>query len=107
MIMEIITPLIAELALVVRVVAVYPPFVIPVFQRASIYGTITLIKLAHVANIISACVVLGRSAGSSSLAWQVSSATVAWTLPQTRAEWFLHIFDIMLSPFMRIFCVVF
>ncbi|PIL26412.1 hypothetical protein GSI_12169 [Ganoderma sinense ZZ0214-1] len=84
--------------LILRVLAAYPPKTLSSTRAFTIYGPIVLFKLARGANIgywiFHLHQVIKDSGGlSTNTVFTVSQA--AWTFPNTKAEWFLQLFDDM------------
>ena len=96
-ILQFSTPLFSELALLVRVVAAYPPPQLAPPLRVALYGTIASWKLARLGNIIAVWVAFCKLPSQNNLAWENALGNVIVNLPSWRVEWFMHTFDITLS----------
>ncbi|KAI0351191.1 hypothetical protein OH77DRAFT_1429988 [Trametes cingulata] len=89
--MTILVPMFAELVLLFRVVAVYPPRVLSWRKVILIYTPIVAVKMARVANeaiFIAKWVDLTKHTVNPLLTGQE-----AWSLPYAKVEWFLQFFD--------------
>ena len=91
-------PLFAEGTLIVRVLAAYPPSRLSRVWCAAVYVPIVLFKVGRAANIGYAFSKLVTVALHSPEP-QLAVGQIAWSLPGTRAEWFLQTFDTALSTF--------
>ncbi|KAL1937372.1 hypothetical protein VTO73DRAFT_13778 [Trametes versicolor] len=89
--MTILVPIFAELVLLFRVVAVYPPRILSWRNRILIYVPIVAFKVARIVNaavFISRWVRLKKDTINPLLTGQE-----AWSLPNPKIEWFVQFFD--------------
>ena len=89
------TPLVADCTLIVRVLAVYPPNLLPWTNCLGIYGPIVLFKFARLVNNLVFDVNVGRVLAKA--VDPLAAAASAWITPEARIEWFLQMFDNTLS----------
>lgn len=91
-------PFFVEGVLIIRVCAAYPPKTLSSIRILAIYGPIALLKMGRAANIGLLIFHLARAIDDSG---GLSSNTVfivtqvVWTLPSTKGEWLLQLFDDM------------
>ncbi|KAI9061930.1 hypothetical protein FKP32DRAFT_1575076 [Trametes sanguinea] len=89
--LTILVPLFAELILVFRVVAVYPPHVLSRAGRLAVYAPVAVFKLARIANdvvFVTRWARLNRHSVN-----PLQTGQTAWDLPNAKIEWFLQFFD--------------
>ncbi|KAI0324277.1 hypothetical protein GY45DRAFT_1216088, partial [Cubamyces sp. BRFM 1775] len=89
--MLILAPFFAELILVIRVVAVYPPFFMSWFRRILVYAPIALLKTARIVNIVAFLVQWVRLNKHTYNPLQTGQD--AWNLPNVKIEWILQFLD--------------
>lgn len=91
--MTIMVPSFAEVVLLFRVVAVYPPRILSWRRRVLIYGPIVAFKTSRFINsmiFIARWVQLKKNTVNPLLTGQE-----AWDLPNTKIEWVVQLFDTM------------
>ncbi|CDO76591.1 hypothetical protein BN946_scf184868.g5 [Trametes cinnabarina] len=89
--MTVLVPLFAELILVFRVAAVYPPHKLSRLGRLGVYIPVATFKLARIANDI---VFIARWAQFNRHSLNpLQTGQASWDLPNAKIEWFLQFFD--------------
>ncbi|KAI0655755.1 hypothetical protein C8Q70DRAFT_413386 [Cubamyces menziesii] len=93
--MAISAPFFAELVLVLRVGAVYPPSTMSWPARLLVYFPIAALKTARVVNIIIFVLLWERQNADSEVQYNPlqPGGQAAWSLPNVKIEWFLQFFD--------------
>ncbi|KAJ2967964.1 hypothetical protein NUW54_g13354 [Trametes sanguinea] len=89
--LTILVPLFAELILVFRVVAVYPPHALSRAGWLAVYAPVAVFKLARIANdvvFVTRWARLNRHSVN-----PLQTGQTAWDLPNAKIEWFLQFFD--------------
>ncbi|KAL7278442.1 hypothetical protein ACG7TL_007439 [Trametes sanguinea] len=89
--LTILVPLFAELILVFRVFAVYPPHALSRAGSLAVYTPVAVFKLARIANAIVFVTRWARLNRQSVNPLQTGQT--AWDLPNAKIEWFLQFFD--------------
>ncbi|KAI0324822.1 hypothetical protein GY45DRAFT_1331127 [Cubamyces sp. BRFM 1775] len=87
----ILAPFCAELVLIVRVVAVYPPYSISWSGRLLVYAPIAALKIARTVNLVL-CVVTWVQLNADATNFS-QSGHAAWDLPNVKVEWILQLVD--------------
>ncbi|TBU38206.1 hypothetical protein BD309DRAFT_1012649 [Dichomitus squalens] len=88
--LDVFVPLCAETVLILRVLAVYPPRLLPRFQCFILYGSIVLLKVGRVVNVTY---VIYRMVRGPSEQAALVLAEFVWHLPNAKLEYILQLVD--------------
>ncbi|RPD58594.1 hypothetical protein L227DRAFT_576978 [Lentinus tigrinus ALCF2SS1-6] len=91
----ILIPICVQCILLLRIVAVYPPYALSLIRRILIYGTLGAILIARVINAGIGLHKLAQDA-ERTRDWEVIGH-LSWILPNSRVEWFLQLFYDLLA----------
>ncbi|RPD76870.1 hypothetical protein L226DRAFT_459885 [Lentinus tigrinus ALCF2SS1-7] len=89
-------PICVQSILLVRIVAVYPPYTLSWTRKILIYGTLGAIMVARIINVSFSFHKINEAARRLR-DWE-AVGHIAWVLPNSRVEWFLQLFyDVIAS----------
>lgn len=86
----ILIPICVQCILLLRIIAVYPPYALTLVRRVLIYGTLVALLIARVINAGIGLHKLTVDA-KKTRDWEVIGSA-SWALPNSRVEWFLQLF---------------